>query len=139
MNTAQTIHNEILALHRIAAFDGYDNPNQGAGMWEFDRNFTIELVGGELHAVVDFYSQDFYRTHPDGNGEFDVDRWEDEKMRFSTHVTTHENFQFLYRMCRGLLNGKTVFMPDGRQFSRDVYLAQVREGATASQPTHRSE
>lgn len=128
MNTAQTIQNEILALRRIAAFDGYDWPNLGAGMWDFDRYFTIELDEGELQAVVDFYSQDFYRVHPDGNGEFDSDTWEDEKMILSTKVVTREQFKNLYRMCRGLLSGKTIVLADGKSTSRDLYLAQVREG-----------
>lgn len=131
MNAAQTIQNEILALHRIQAYQEVFGYSFGPGMWEFDRFFTIELDEGGLRAVVDFYSQDFYRSHPDGNGEFDDAVMEGEEMRLSTPVTTRDEFRILHRICRCLLDGRTVVLADGKFASRDLHLALVREGGAA--------
>lgn len=91
-------------------------------MFALDDDFTIEVDGVELKAVIDFYSPNL----PDGQ-DFDPDAWEAEKLELRMETISRKSFFWLYRICRSLLSERTVSFSDGSLLSRQSHLDDVRE------------
>jgi hypothetical protein len=116
------LNSEIAALHRIG---GYQHEslcwsNWGPGMFSLDDYFTIEIDGGELKAVIDFYSPNL----PDGQ-DFDVDAWDAEKLELHMKPVSRKGFAALYRIVRSLLTGVTVTFQEGTLGHRQNCLDSV--------------
>ncbi len=143
----QILTREVAALRRIGNFDGVDHPLYGPGMFEFQKHYTIQIdTEGWLRATVDFYSQ---RTvgrrvccrksvprwaRPQTPARllglaqarrpvfrFDDSAWEAEKMVLRSSLVSRDEFQFLRRLVRMLLTGKTVNC-GGVVLSRKLHL-----------------
>lgn len=120
------LQNEIDALHRIAHAEGDLGGHMPAGMWEFDRFFTIEIDEEAIYAEVDFYSQ---RIAADGP-PFDSDTWEREKLRLRVTPKNREGFYLTHALVRGLLSGRSAAFADGVILDRNSYLEQVKSAGT---------
>ena len=120
------LQNEIDALHRIAHAEVSIGGHMPAGVWEFDRFFTIEIDDDALYAEVDFHSQ---RIAADET-PFDSDAWEREKLRLRVTPKNREGFYLTHALVRGLLSGRSAAFADGVILNRDSHLEQVKGAGT---------